>query len=88
MAHVTFIHGISNKPPASSVKGVQVTDIAPGSAADAAGLIRGDVITEVAGKPVKGTGEFDAAIAGADLSRGVMLLVDRAGERTFAILKP
>jgi hypothetical protein len=37
---------------------------------------------------VKGTGEFDAAIAGADLNRGVMLLVDRAGERTFAILKP
>ena len=70
---------VEDLPPASPVKGVQVTDIAPGSAADAAGLVRGDVITEVAGKPVKGTGEFDAAIAGADLSRGVMLLVDRAG---------
>jgi S1-C subfamily serine protease len=50
--------------------------------------MRGDVITEVAGKPLKGTADFDSAIAGADLSRGVMLLVDRAGERTFAILKP
>ena len=79
---------VEDLPPASPVKGVQVTDIAPGSAADAAGLVRGDVITEVAGRPVKGTGEFDTAIAGADLSRGVMLLVDRAGERTFAILKP
>ncbi len=79
---------VEDLPPESPVNGVQVTDIAPGSAADAAGLMRGDVITEVAGKSLKGTGDFDAAIAGADLSRGVMLLVDRAGERTFAILKP
>ena len=74
--------------PESPVRGVQVTDIAPGSAADAAGLMPGDVITEVAGKPMKGTADFDAAIAGADLRRGIMLLVDRDGQRTFAILKP
>jgi serine protease Do len=79
---------VEDLPAGSSAKGVQVTDIAPGSAADAAGLMRGDVITEVAGKPLRGTADFDSAIAGADLSRGVMLLVDRAGERTFAILKP
>jgi serine protease Do len=79
---------VEDMPPGSSMRGVQVTDIASGSAADAAGLMRGDVITEVAGKPVRGTADFDAAIAGADLTRGVMLLVDRAGERTFAILKP
>ena len=79
---------VEDLPPGSPARGVQVTDIAPGSAADAAGLMRGDVITEVAGKPLKGTADFDSAIAGADLSRGVMLLVDRAGERTFAILKP
>jgi serine protease Do len=79
---------VEDMPPGSSTRGVQVTDIASGSAADAAGLMRGDVITEVAGKPVRGTADFDAAIAGADLTRGVMLLVDRAGERTFAILKP
>ena len=79
---------VEDMPPGSSARGVQVTDIAPGSAADAAGLMRGDVITEVAGKPLRGTADFDAAIAGADLTRGVMLLVERAGERTFAILKP
>jgi serine protease Do len=79
---------VEDLPPGSPARGVQVTDIALGSAADAAGLMRGDVITEVAGKPLKGTADFDSAIAGADLSRGVMLLVDRAGERTFAILKP
>ncbi len=79
---------VEDLPAGSSTQGVRVIDIAPGSAADAAGLIRGDVITEVAGKPVRGTADFDAAITGADLSRGMMLLVDRAGERTFAILKP
>ena len=79
---------VEDMPPGSSTRGVQVTDIAPGSAADAAGLMRGDVITEVAGKPLRGTADYDAAIAGADLTRGVMLLVERAGERTFAILKP
>jgi Do/DeqQ family serine protease len=79
---------VEDMPAGSSTQGVRVIDIAPGSAADAAGLIRGDVITEVAGKPVRGTADFDAAITGADLNRGMMLLVDRAGERTFAILKP
>jgi serine protease Do len=79
---------VEDMPPGSSAKGVQVTDIASGSAADAAGLVRGDVITEVAGKPVRSAADFDAAIAAADLTRGVMLLVDRGGERTFAILKP
>ncbi|HEU4678906.1 MAG TPA: trypsin-like peptidase domain-containing protein [Terrimicrobiaceae bacterium] len=79
---------VEDMPAGSSVQGVRVIDIAPGSAADAAGLIRGDVITEVAGKPVRGTADFDAAVSGADLSRGMMLLVDRGGERTFAILKP
>jgi serine protease Do len=79
---------VEDLPSGSPARGVLVTDIAPGSAADAAGLMRGDVITEVAGKPLRGTADFDTAMAGADLSRGVMLLVDRAGERTFAILKP
>ena len=62
-------------------------EIAPGSAADAAGL-RGDVITDLAGKPLKGKADFDTAMAGADLKRGIMLLINRDGQRTFAILKP
>ena len=64
-----------------------MTGIAPGSAADAAGLMPGDVITEMAGKPLKGKADFDAAINGADSTRGMMLMVDRDGQRTFAILK-
>jgi len=83
-------HGliVEDLVPGAPVGGVKVRDIAPGSAADAAGLMPGDVITEVAGKPLKGKTDFEAAIAGADLTRGIMLMVDRDGQRTFAILKP
>jgi serine protease Do len=83
-------HGLilEDAPPGTSAKGVMVREIVPGSAADAAGLSPGDVITEVAGKPVTGKADFDAAIAGSDLTRGIMLMIDREGQRTFAILKP
>jgi Do/DeqQ family serine protease len=84
-------HGLileDSPPGASATGGVLVREIVPGSAADAAGLSAGDVITEVAGKPVNGKADFDAAIDGSDLKRGVMLMVNREGQRTFAILKP
>jgi serine protease Do len=83
-------HGliVEDVVPGAPVGGVKVKDIAPGSAANAAGLMPGDIITEVAGKPLKGKTDFEAAIAGADLTRGIMLMVDRDGQRTFAILKP
>ncbi len=83
-------HGliVEDAAPGGPAGGVKVTDIAPGSAADAAGLMPGDVISEVAGKPLKGKADFEAAITGADLTRGIMMMVDRDGQRTFAILKP
>ena len=73
---------IEDAPPGTPLSGVIVTEVAPGSAADAAGLLPGDVITEVAGRPLKGKSDFDAAIARADLTRGIMLLVVRDGQRT------
>jgi serine protease Do len=83
-------HGmiLDDTPPGNSATGVTVRGIVPGSAADAAGLSPGDVITEVAGKPVKTKADFDSAMAGSDLTRGIMLMVNRGGQRTFAILKP
>ncbi len=83
-------HGliVEDAAPGGAVRGVKVTEVAPGSAADAAGLMPGDLITEVAGKPLKGKADFEAAINGTDLTRGIMMMVDRDGQRTFAILKP
>jgi S1-C subfamily serine protease len=80
---------LEDSPPGgSAASGVLVREVVPGSAADAAGLSAGDVITEVAGRPVNGKADFDAAMAGSDLKRGIMLMVNRGGQRTFAILKP
>jgi membrane-associated protease RseP (regulator of RpoE activity) len=48
------------------VPGVAVGGTLPGSAADEAGLERGDVITGVEGQPVENEEEFEAALADAD----------------------
>jgi serine protease Do len=79
---------VEDAPPGVPAEGVVVREIAPGSAADAAGLLPGDVITDLAGKPVKGKADFDSAMAAADMKRGIMLMINRDGQRTFAILKP
>ncbi|MFQ3320038.1 MAG: membrane-associated protease RseP (regulator of RpoE activity) [Natronomonas sp.] len=47
------------------VPGVAVGGALPGSAADDAGIERGDVLTDVNGQPVDGGAEFDAALANA-----------------------
>lgn len=44
--------------------GIGVIEVAPGSSAEAAGLVRGDVIAAVEGKPVSTPAEFRAAVAG------------------------
>ncbi|HVQ19596.1 MAG TPA: trypsin-like peptidase domain-containing protein [Terrimicrobiaceae bacterium] len=82
-------HGLETEDVApAGTGGVRVVEVRPGSPADAAGLIAGDVITEIAGKPVKGKAGFEAALAAADPARGLMLMVNREGQKTFAILKP
>ncbi len=68
--------------------GAKITLVDPDGAAGAAGLQADDVITEAGGKPVTNQAEFNSAVAGTDTSRGVMLMVERGGQKTFAILKP
>jgi len=81
-------YGLILGSPANGKTGVKVGDVVPESAAAAAGMMPGDVILEVGGKAVQNNADFEAAIGGADLSRGVMLIVEREGRKTFAILKP
>lgn len=68
--------------------GVLVTRVEPGSAAAAAGLEPGDIITEAAGKPVRDKSDFDQALGSAGGQRGILLLLERDTQKTFAILKP
>ncbi len=80
---------VQDAPPGKGGKaGALIADVADDSLAAAAGLLPNDVIVEVGNKPVRSKAEFDALISQMDISRGVMLLVDRDGQKTFAILKP
>lgn len=68
--------------------GVLVTAVDPSSPAAAAGLEPGDIITEAGGKPVLGKKDFEKALSGDDSRRGILLLLERSAQKTFAILKP
>ena len=68
--------------------GVVVTAVEPGSAADEAGIRRGDVIVEVDRKPVRGVEEYRKAIAGSRKGRGLLFLVRRGESTLFLALKP
>ncbi|MEP7071822.1 MAG: trypsin-like peptidase domain-containing protein [Verrucomicrobiota bacterium] len=69
------------------VHGVIVTDVADSSIASAQGIEREDVITEVDGKSVTDVKSFREALTRADPKRGVLLYLDRKGNKTFAVLK-
>jgi serine protease Do len=68
--------------------GVVITAVEPGSAADEAGVRRGDVIMEVDRKPVRTVDDYKKAIAGARKGRGVLFLVRRGDSTIFLALKP
>lgn len=69
-------------------RGVEVTEVVPGSPAELAGLLPGDIISEMAGKPVHSLKDFSVLMNETDPARGAMLLIEREGQKTFAILKP
>jgi serine protease Do len=68
--------------------GVIVTQVVPHSASAAAGLERGDIITEAGGRPINSKKDFETILAGMNNDRGILLLLERSGQKTFAILKP
>ncbi len=67
--------------------GVVVTEVKPASAAEEAGLRRGDVIQEVNRKPVVSTQQFRSAIQQAG-NQAVLLLIDRGGDHVFVVVQP
>jgi serine protease Do len=66
--------------------GVIVTEVAPGSAADDAGLRRRDLILEVNRAPVKDVAAYEQAL-GKGEATSVLLLIERAGSTLFVPLK-
>jgi serine protease Do len=69
-------------------EGVVVSAVDPGSAADEAGIRRGDVILEIDRKPVRGIDDYKKAVAGARKGKGILFLVRRGESTLFLALKP
>ncbi len=69
-------------------EGVVVTGVTPGSAADDAGLQRGDVIAEVNRHPVRTVADFERETAKTGKGRSVLFLVRRGQGSLFLALKP
>ena len=71
----------------SSSGGVIVTAVEPGSAASVAGIQRRDVITAVGPQSVRDSASFLAALEKLGEGEAAVLLVERGGSKTYAILK-
>ncbi len=67
--------------------GVIVTNVQPGSPAAMAGLERRDVITAAADETVKNKTELASVLAKMPSDEGAVLLIERKGKQTYAILK-
>jgi serine protease Do len=67
-------------------RGVVITEVAPASAAGAAGLKRGDVIEEIDHKPIANVRQFEEA-ARRSGSGPVLLLVNRGGGTAYIVIE-
>jgi serine protease Do len=72
----------------SGTKGVVVTSIDPGSAAENAELRPGDVIREVNRKPVTSPTAFEKAVADRKAGKPLLLLVQRGESTLFITITP
>jgi serine protease Do len=68
--------------------GVVVTNVDDGSAADEAGIMRGDVIKEVNKSPIKNVRAYNLAIKKAMKEGTILFLVKRGKNSIYIALKP
>lgn len=67
--------------------GVIITHVEPGSAADAAGIIRRDVITAMGQDDVRDAESFQMALDKLRSGEATTIQIEREGKKTYAILK-
>ncbi|MDA8171338.1 MAG: Do family serine endopeptidase [Nitrospiraceae bacterium] len=69
-------------------KGVVVADVDEGSPSGEAGIRRGDVIEEIERRPVRTLTDFNAMVSrSSGMQKSVLLLVNRAGKRSYVLLR-
>jgi serine protease Do len=68
-------------------EGVAVRSVRPGSAADAAGFRRGDVILEMDRKPIKNLSDFETVVRNVKKDEVILVLVDRGETTLFLTLR-
>jgi serine protease Do len=68
-------------------EGVVVTSVRPGSAADEAGLWRGDVILEMDRKPIENLSDFQKVVRNIKKDEVILVLVDRGETTLFLTLR-
>jgi S1-C subfamily serine protease len=67
--------------------GVQVDSVVPGGLAERSGLVTGDQILEMDGRPIGNQEQFEAALDRAcRAARPAVVRVDRAGDRWYLAL--
>ena len=69
-------------------KGVVVFKVEPGSAADEAGLLRGDLIMEINRKPVRNMDDYEEAASKIKKEEVILLLINRQGKTLFLTIAP
>jgi serine protease Do len=69
-------------------EGLVISSVNPGSAAEEAGLRRGDVITQVNRRPVRNLADYNREIAQSETGKSILFLVKRDRGSFFLALKP
>ena len=78
---------LAEKLKLKTTHGAMVTEVMPNSPAALAGIQRDDLITEVDSQPVTDATACKDLIAKHDSSKGILLFIDRKGQKTYAVLK-
>lgn len=68
--------------------GVVIAEVRPNSAAEAAGLQRGDIIQEVNRRPVRNVADYNRIARGVKKNASVLLLINRGGSTLYVALSP
>ena len=69
------------------INGLVISSVEPGSPAETAGLLPGDVITEVDYKAIQSINGLKKALKEGDLERGTLIQLVRQGTKIFTVLK-